>query len=54
MQKQYKNYHGSDQGFSDLVASAKANPTMPAGFTIKSATDIADVLAGWEGQKAAR
>lgn len=41
VQKQYKNYHGSDQGFGDLVASAKANPTMPAGFTIKSATDIA-------------
>jgi len=41
VQKQYKNYHGSDQGFSDLVAAAKANPTMPSGFAIKSATDIA-------------
>jgi len=41
VQKQYKNYHGSDQGFSDLVAAAKANPMMPAGFTIESATAIA-------------
>ena len=24
MQKPYKNYHGSDEGFNDLVAAAKA------------------------------
>ncbi len=32
VQKQYKNFHGSDEGFNDLVAAAKANPTPPAGF----------------------
>lgn len=41
VQKQYKNFHGSDQGFNDLVAVAKANPTPPAGFTIKNANEIA-------------
>jgi tetratricopeptide (TPR) repeat protein len=41
VQKQYKNFHGSDEGFNDLVAAAKANPTPPAGFTIKNANEIA-------------
>jgi tetratricopeptide (TPR) repeat protein len=41
VQKAYKGYHGNDQGFNDLVAAAKANPTPPAGFAIKSALDIA-------------
>lgn len=40
-QKQYKNFHGSDQGFNDLVAAAKANPTPPADFKIKNANEIA-------------
>jgi tetratricopeptide (TPR) repeat protein len=31
---QYIKYHGSDQGWTDLVAQAKANPLPPAGFTI--------------------
>jgi len=31
---QYKNYHGSDQGWDQLLAAAKASPTPPAGFTI--------------------
>ncbi len=39
VQKQYKNFHGSDEGFNDLVAAAKANPTPPAGFTIKNANE---------------
>ena len=41
VQKAYKGYHGSDQGFNDLVAAAKAAPNPPADFTIKSALDIA-------------
>ena len=41
VQKQYKNFHGSDAGFNDLVAAAKANPTPPAAFTIKNANEIA-------------
>jgi tetratricopeptide (TPR) repeat protein len=41
VQKAYKGYHGSDQGFTDLVASAKASPTAPGDLGIKSALDIA-------------
>jgi tetratricopeptide (TPR) repeat protein len=39
--KAYKGYHGSDQGFNDVIAAAKASPTPPADFAIKSALDIA-------------
>jgi hypothetical protein len=31
---QYTKYHGSDQGWTDVLATAKANPLPPAGFTI--------------------
>jgi tetratricopeptide (TPR) repeat protein len=48
VQKQYKNFHGSDEGFNDLVAAAKANPTPPAGFTIKNANEIAQASAASE------
>jgi tetratricopeptide (TPR) repeat protein len=41
VQKAYKGYHGSDQGFNDLIAAAKASPTPPGDFAIKSALDIA-------------
>jgi tetratricopeptide (TPR) repeat protein len=33
-QKVYKNYHGSEEGWTDVLAAAKANPTPPQGFTI--------------------
>jgi tetratricopeptide (TPR) repeat protein len=45
VQRQYKNYHGSDEGFNDLLAAAKANPTPPVGFTIKNANEIAQAQA---------
>ncbi|MGA8493199.1 MAG: hypothetical protein WB711_22445 [Terriglobales bacterium] len=32
---QYVKYHGSDEGWTDLLAQAKANPMPPAGFTVK-------------------
>jgi len=48
VQKQYKNFHGSDEGFNDLLAAAKANPTPPAGFTIKNANEIAQASAADE------
>ncbi len=48
VQKQYKNFHGSDEGFNDLIAAAKANPTPPAGFTIKNANEIAQASAADE------
>jgi len=31
---QYTKYHGSDQGWTDVLATAKANPLPPQGFTI--------------------
>jgi hypothetical protein len=31
---QYTKYHGSDQGWTDVMAAAKASPTPPAGFAI--------------------
>jgi hypothetical protein len=31
---QYDKYHGSDQGWDDVLTAAKANPNPPAGFTI--------------------
>ena len=34
---QYIKYHGGDDGWTDLLAQAKANPAEPAGFTIKPA-----------------
>jgi tetratricopeptide (TPR) repeat protein len=48
VQKQYKNFHGSDEGFNDLVAAAKANPMPPAGFSIKNANEIAQASAANE------
>ncbi len=48
VQKQYKNFHGSDEGFNDLVAAAKANPMPPAGFSIKNANEIAQATAANE------
>jgi tetratricopeptide (TPR) repeat protein len=41
VQKAYKGYHGSDEGFNNLVAAAKASATPPGDLAIKSALDIA-------------
>jgi tetratricopeptide (TPR) repeat protein len=48
VQKQYKNFHGSDEGFNDLLAAAKSSATPPAGFTIKNANEIAQASAASE------
>jgi len=37
----YNQYHGSNDGFDDVLAAAKAGAFPPAGFTIKSGADIA-------------
>ena len=34
---QYVKYHAGDDGWTDVLAQAKASPTPPAGFTIKPA-----------------
>jgi tetratricopeptide (TPR) repeat protein len=36
----YKNYHGSEDGFNDLVAAAKASPAPPADLKIVDAVSI--------------
>ena len=39
---QYVKYHGGDDGWTDVLAQAKANPAQPAGFTIKPAPTPAE------------
>jgi tetratricopeptide (TPR) repeat protein len=39
---QYVKYHGGDDGWAGVLAAAKANPTMPADFTIKPAPTPAE------------
>jgi hypothetical protein len=38
----YVNYHGGQDGLDQLKEQAKANPMPPAGFTIESATKVAE------------
>jgi len=40
VKRQYKIYHGSDEGFDKLVAAAKSAPTPPADFKIVDASAI--------------
>ncbi len=42
---QYVRYHGGADGFDELLASAKAAPTIPAGFTVAPAPSPADQAA---------
>jgi hypothetical protein len=39
---QYVKYHGGDDGWTDVLAQAKASPTQPAGFAIKPAPSPAE------------
>ncbi|HLH00622.1 MAG TPA: hypothetical protein VKX49_30230 [Bryobacteraceae bacterium] len=41
VQKMYTLHHGSANGFTDLLAAAKAQPNPPAGFHIDSKAEIA-------------
>ncbi|HYL77829.1 MAG TPA: tetratricopeptide repeat protein [Bryobacteraceae bacterium] len=41
VKRQYKIYHGSDDGFDKLIAAAKSSPTPPADFKIEDAGAIA-------------
>ncbi|MGA9543094.1 MAG: hypothetical protein WBQ85_05985 [Candidatus Sulfotelmatobacter sp.] len=38
----YVKYHAGEDGWTDVLAQAKANPTQPAGFTIKPAPTPAE------------
>ncbi len=40
VKRQYKTYHGSDDGFNDLIAAAKSSPTPPADLKIADAVSI--------------
>lgn len=44
-QSAYTNYHGSSQGWDQLVQQAAASPTPPPGFTIQPAPSPAEVAA---------
>ena len=41
----YTRFHGTDQGFDELLASAKNSPTIPAGFTVAPAPSPAEQAA---------
>jgi len=40
VKRQYKTYHGSEEGFDALIAAAKASPTPPADLKIVDAVSI--------------
>src|ERR1700681_1809813 len=42
VQRAYKGFHGSDEGFNNLLAAAKAAALPPSGFHIRNATEIAE------------
>lgn len=42
VKKAYKGYHGSDEGFNDLVALAKAQPAPAGDYHIRTAKEIAE------------
>lgn len=42
---QYRKYHGSDQGWDQLLQQASTSPTPPAGFTIAPAPTPAELAA---------
>ncbi len=50
VQKIYVIYHGNTEGFSDLLAAAKAQPNPPDGYHIKSKAEVA--LASAQAQEA--
>ena len=47
----YNTYHGSNEGFDKLLATAKANATPPADFHVDSTADIAAASAKADEEK---
>jgi tetratricopeptide (TPR) repeat protein len=54
VQRAYKGFHGSDEGFNNLLAAAKAAALPPADFHIKNATEIAEDLQKKAAEDAAK
>ena len=54
VQRAYKGYHGNDEGFNNLIAAARSQALPPAGFTIKSATDVAADMEKKAAEEAAK
>lgn len=54
VQRAYKGFHGSDDGFNNLLAAAKAAALPPADFHIKNATEIAEELQKKAAEDAAK
>jgi hypothetical protein len=53
--KQYKTYHGSDEGFNEVVvAQAKSTAVLPQDFKIKTAQEIKDEQAKAQAEKDAQ
>jgi len=42
VQRAYKGFHGSDEGFNNLIAAAKSSALPPTEMHIKTATEIAE------------
>jgi tetratricopeptide (TPR) repeat protein len=40
VKQKYKNYHGSDEGFNELIAAAKSSPTPPNDLKIVDAVSV--------------
>ena len=51
--KNYKIYHGSEEGMNDVIALAKTNAVPPDAFKIKSTVEIAQEKADQEAKEAA-
>jgi len=51
--RNYKTYHGSEEGMNNVIAAAKANPVAPPDLNIKSTVDIAKENAEAEEKEAA-
>lgn len=50
----YKKYHGSEDGWNEVVAQAKGSPTMPANFTVAPAPSPAEVARNLANSKNAK
>ena len=54
LKKAYTKYHGSAEGFDQLLQAAKANPTPPGDFKIVSALDLQKAQVEKENAEAAK